>query len=333
MRRVLPRPSFRSNVVVSGSGQGGVRSDLIADLFRMERVNSGRVAGGETSMRNQQIGRRIHGFTLIELLVVIAIIGVLIALLLPAVQQAREASRRAQCKNRLKQIGIALHNYHENHQLFPPGWIAPQGWSWKVYILPHLEQRPLYAALRVGQQYPPDAGTQLDVSLTAYVCPSDSGPRVNPNFSHVRSVGYRKSNYPGVHAFDNRISNSIRYKGKGVFGQSTSTSMKDIEDGTSHTFLVGERKLNRNGFRGAIWMRAINGDGSLIFGAAVVGTCGSRVRINAFRSRIIGFSSEHTGGAQFLLADGSVRFVSENIASTTYRNLADKADHGTIGEY
>src|SRR4249920_1165294 len=91
--------------------------------------------------------RNIRGFTLIELLVVIAIIAVLVALLLPAVQQAREAARRASCKSNLKQIGLALHNYHETANTMPPGWIGGNRWGWAVMILPQIDQAPLYSTL------------------------------------------------------------------------------------------------------------------------------------------------------------------------------------------
>ena len=275
----------------------------------------------------------IRGFTLIELLVVIAIIGVLIALTLPAVQQARESSRRMACKNRLKQLGLALQNYHDVHNVLPPGWIAPQGWPWSVYILPHLEQKPLYDSLYVGLQNPPNAGTPLDVSLPGFVCPSDTFPPRNPYYSHDGSIGYYKSNYPGVHAFNNQISNTIYQQGRGVFGMSSSTSFKDIADGTSTTFLVGERRLGGGRFAAGIWMSAVFGNGRILAGPAVVGTCGNRVTINSTWGAVIGFSSFHPGGAQFVLVDGSVRFVSENINGLTYRHLAEMNDGNHNGGF
>ena len=139
--------------------------------------------------------RTRHGFTLIELLVVIAIIAVLIALLLPAVQQAREAARRTQCKNNLKQIGLAMHNYHGVFLTFPSGYIAkiPQNttsserslWSWGAFILPYLELGPLYETLNVGdvwleQNLATPAGlAALQTPLPAFRCPSDTGPALN----------------------------------------------------------------------------------------------------------------------------------------------------------
>ena len=136
--------------------------------------------------------RKHRGFTLIELLVVIAIIAILIALLLPAVQQAREAARRTQCKNNLKQIGLALHNYHDVNRAFPPGWV-PQlsstgavsntrrsSWAWSVFILPYIDQAPLFNQLTqtpvpVYPNFPVLPGDDLDRNLAAFTCPSDAG--------------------------------------------------------------------------------------------------------------------------------------------------------------
>ena len=146
-----------------------------------------------------------RGFTLIELLVVIAIISVLIALLLPAVQSAREAARRAQCVNNLKQIGLALHNYHQAQDIFPPGYVSSinltvvnpcdfdqemhngvdlgTGWAWGSMILPFLEQQPLYSSINFNLSVAyPDNDTCSLTALSVYLCPSDDGPSVVPVF-------------------------------------------------------------------------------------------------------------------------------------------------------
>ncbi|QDU97095.1 DUF1559 domain-containing protein [Lignipirellula cremea] len=141
---------------------------------------------------------RRRAFTLVELLVVIAIIGVLVALLLPAVQMAREAARRSTCTNHLKQIGLAMATYHDAHKVFPPGCVyngqpgldpadSPAGndlWTWSAMILPQMEQGSLYAALSVGTAKPTrpvTPGTGLQQALEAYRCPSDTGPSINAN--------------------------------------------------------------------------------------------------------------------------------------------------------
>ncbi len=151
--------------------------------------------------------RQNQGFTLIELLVVIAIISVLIALLLPAVQAAREAARRAQCVNNLKQIGLALHNYHAAMDTFPPGYVSTidmrvtdacnmdqenqqgkastcgTGWAWGSMILPFLEQQPLYNSINFNLSVAyADNNTCSLTALTVYLCPSDDGPSVVPVF-------------------------------------------------------------------------------------------------------------------------------------------------------
>lgn len=148
-------------------------------------------------MRKLTFPETRRGFTLIELLVVIAIIATLIALLLPAVQQAREAARRSQCKNNLKQLGIALHNYHDTHSAFPAGyfsyatsngsgpawanidpqtWDAAPGWSWSAMLLPYLDQAPVYNALDINRAcWDPSHAAIVQTKLPVFLCPTSSG--------------------------------------------------------------------------------------------------------------------------------------------------------------
>ena len=266
--------------------------------------------------------QRRTAFTLIELLVVIAIIAILIALLLPAVQQAREAARRTQCKNNLKQIGLAMHNYHDTFSVFPPGIVNIRGcvptnathlWGGMTFLLPQMEQAPLYNSLNVnGCNIPPattlfNGAALLTQPLAMFACPSDSGPPTNPYFR-----GYTKSNYMVSEAIGN---------------PDTRVSMRDLTDGTSNTLLHAERALRTDpqGKRqtgGIVWGRTNVSDSSWKFrsawpintpnlttsngGNSVAGDNGC-VRHNV--------SSPHTGGAQTLMGDGAVRFISENIAS------------------
>ncbi len=212
------------------------------------------------------------GFTLIELLVVIAIIAILIALLLPAVQQAREAARRSQCRNNLKQIALALHNYHETFNVFPPAVvnlaIAPstiqddQGhWNWTAFLLPYVEQTTIYNALNVNGARPSDnIGTNtrfLQTPLPAFRCPSDDGPAV---FSTSTSLGYTIARTTGVDntgvALSNYVANNntkyVRIRqatnsldgttgATGMFWGNSNCRMRDIRDGSSNTIMVGER--------------------------------------------------------------------------------------------
>ncbi|MBC8291190.1 MAG: DUF1559 domain-containing protein, partial [Planctomycetes bacterium] len=192
------------------------------------------------------------GFTLIELLVVIAIIAILIALLLPAVQQAREAARRSQCKNNLKQIGLALHNYHETGGTLPPGVInttwpssgtplpaASNQLAWSTMILPFLDQAPLYKKFLTTQPLAstPNNNALAQEILTAYRCPSDTGEEQAAQDVTNLGVDWGTSNYPGNfgngdpnQAID-PLTNQSRVC-QGIFGQNTKARTRDIKDGT-----------------------------------------------------------------------------------------------------
>ncbi|SFI53161.1 DUF1559 domain-containing protein [Planctomicrobium piriforme] len=230
--------------------------------------------------RNTHRGPRSTGFTLIELLVVIAIIAILIALLLPAVQQAREAARRSQCKNNLKQIGLALHNYHDAYNLFPPGFVAQYGnqtandatdpvqsqgnWSWGAFILPMIDQGALYNSMNVG----PDGCSFAMANATtlalmarpmqAFRCPSDVNTgRTTFQFrtpaNAVVSPSPAISNYVAAsHATDIfRNATGTNVNLLGMFYMNSNTKFSDMLDGSSNTIAVGERcEVLRNGIKG-----------------------------------------------------------------------------------
>ena len=292
---------------------------------------------------------RRMGFTLIELLVVIAIIAILIALLLPAVQQAREAARRSTCKNNVKQLGLAFHNYHETHRSLPPGWVQRSlsascqpsatstggclpGWGWSTMLLPFLDQANLYNALNVSSGNLSVAPTdQTKTKIPLFRCPSDVGSDLNADRG-----GHATSNYKGI--YGSRGTGSINTSphnaaaGNGSFWSNSNTKIRDLTDGTSNTLLIGETARGRvgaNTYNGGIWVgyydngktascvwKTENHPGSLINGTLAWA-----------------FSSQHTGGAHFLLADGGVRFISENIDGTTYENLGKISDGNVIGEF
>jgi prepilin-type N-terminal cleavage/methylation domain-containing protein len=301
--------------------------------------------------------RRAGGFTLVELLVVIAIIGVLVALLLPAVQAARESARRMSCSSNLKNIGLALQNYHDALGRFPPGEIsranppvsAQNNWVWSALILPFIEQGALHAQVRPGDgPVPPATGTNprtplVNSKIPVYLCPSDTGKLLNPRLGN-----YAKTNYPG--------SKSIMPVP--AANQPVNT-MRNITDGLSNTMLIGERCNPPNGTPiitiGAIWAPRIGTNNSWAFEPGFMnvslrsdalnasgGCCVSANDPNDIRSSA---SSLHPGGALFTFCDGSVKFISKNIQSapgnTTpddnanflYNNLYNKADGNPLGEY
>ncbi|QDT91797.1 DUF1559 domain-containing protein [Gimesia algae] len=278
------------------------------------------------------------GFTLIELLVVIAIIAILIALLLPAVQQAREAARRSTCKNNMKQIGLALHNYHETHRIFPYGYNTVPGGGcadgtgdirtgWGFFILPFIDQAPLYQYCNSkGASDCPiwhtttalidTGGTGARASIPVYNCPSDPMGGINTDIS---TKVFGKSNYKGV----TNEATSQAY----TFGTSAVTSrMRDFTDGTSNTIQVGEAATMGN-YVGAVWMGVIDDVHDNMANATNTATWA----INGTDSDA--FNSTHTGGCHFLLGDGKVRFISENINRDLYVDLATKNGGEVIGEY
>lgn len=309
---------------------------------------------------------RRRGFTLIELLVVIAIIAILVAILLPAVQQAREAARRSQCKNNLKQIGLALHNYHDTHKVFPALMYRHQGnagtegrdgnWAWGTMVLPYMDLQNVYETLRPNdgpfEQAVADT-VRLDTMKqpqNAFLCPSDTAPDTNtyrrvPNgtggnancdsncdsiavSNYVASVhsGYpHRRNPNGLFVWsDNRGNNTT-----------VSRSEADVKDGMSNTIMVGERSyeifrkdVSQTEIAGAGVIYGTNGNtggttakqGTTYVGAG--GRNGLNYARNPYRRR--GFTSSHAGGVQFVMGDGRVIFVSENI---------DHRNDGTVGSF
>ncbi|QDT66672.1 DUF1559 domain-containing protein [Calycomorphotria hydatis] len=370
---------------------------------------------------------RRRGFTLIELLVVIAIIAILIALLLPAVQQAREAARRSQCKNNFKQIGLAMHNYHDNFGVFPPGvcmsaQVASSGdvtgvsqanlcdndtsnnltgppavsnnrygWSWSAFILPQMEQTNLYKAIDVGGR-PYDFANRLIPTSSAYDsalrdqiqqrqepfrCPSDPAPATwqkgmaqglwnVPQLTGNAAWGAELplTNYVAGHTHHNAVPDTHwNCDGggvddySGIFGLNSKTRVRDITDGTSNTIMAGERSFDH--------VYRLDTEERHTAAAMLIGNFNSQYAnssswagsgpINPERSGYsipdrYGYSSRHVGGSQFLFADGSVHFISENIEyvnssgiieeqpgnaviDSLLESLEARADGNVVGEF
>jgi prepilin-type N-terminal cleavage/methylation domain-containing protein/prepilin-type processing-associated H-X9-DG protein len=316
---------------------------------------------------------RRRGFTLIELLVVIAIIAILIGLLLPAVQKVREAAARAKCTNNLKQIGIALHAYHDIQGKLPVGMHDDdaQSWCWRVHILPLMEQQPMYQALLTsGMWLPPNGGggpnggnvdsafgNRPDVQgswgnkapqtvIQPYVCPSD----ILPEHS---SRGAAKSNYAGnagnralwganVGNWNGcaKVKGSVQ-NGMLLYANDNNTTwvvhFADVTDGLSNTLLVGEVTVSNNvsvsstsgaNFPGWAGRNAgtssTQGCNGFLNQPALKLAEGGTFPLNMWRTQLSNaqsaatFGSQHTGGANFLLGDGSTRFVRDTVAATHY---------------
>jgi len=261
--------------------------------------------------------RHRHGFTLIELLVVIAIIGILIALLLPAVQQAREAARRTECQNRLKQLALGLHNYHDAHRCLPSGSIvrgpafAPlSGWGWGAMILPMLEQSGLYGRCDFATNNAAGGNREaIRSGLATMRCSSDSAPEaISVELTGHPDAQVATGNYVGCEGFLSGLSN-VR------FGHAT--------DGLSRTLMLGERNFvpGKNGslpFTSA-WCGIVTESDLYVFTSTPYVAVAGNKRIN--RASPANFSSRHTGGAYFARGDGSVGFISESIDAVVFDAL------------
>jgi len=307
--------------------------------------------------------RRTHtAFTLVELLVVIAIIGILIALLLPAVQAAREAARRSQCSNNLKQIALALHNYHDSLKVFPPSstsgfgagaWNYPGAGpsdpsihlhSFASLLLPYLEQTTIADQIdyRVSSLDPANRAMASQV-LPFYRCPSYAGEDFSDHPLYVTTVGYDKfaiRNYVTIGA-TTVVGLSGALPADGVMFPGSKTGFRDVIDGASNTIAFAETREERS----ATWIDGTSAAVAARWADLTSPTFGGNtVSINhaiyfpegVFPNSIgqeWGPSSFHPGGAQHALLDGSVTFLSETLDATVYDALTTRSGGEVIGEY
>ena len=294
-----------------------------------------------------------RAFTLIELLVVIAIIAILIGLLVPAVQQVREAASRLQCQNNLKQLGLASHNYHDSHKHFPPGYTASgpysdgatdtaPGWGWGAYLLPYLEQQNVQRQLNFSQ--PIQNSPAIQSVLSVYLCPSDLPPVaavIIPDAFGSPVTLAAPSSYAACVGGDE--SDTFGPTGLGVFYRNSSTRLTDVTDGTSNTLLIGDRAwANVAG----VWAGAIPGGvcrrgprnpcpgaGAGWYPAATLVLAHSH--LNNTNTDTDGglddFSSLHIGGSNFAFADGSVHFIRSIPSDTPTGYTADSLIFQALG--
>ncbi|MCY2992258.1 MAG: DUF1559 domain-containing protein [Planctomycetota bacterium] len=326
----------------------------------------------------QRRGHGRPGFTLVELLVVIAIIGILVALLLPAIQAAREASRRSQCGNNLKQLGLGMQNYHDTFKALPLGTVMPYNtacrgcggageWAddndWYQLILPFIEQQTLADQIdfrfswHAAQNIPAGATWGASPAMQAQVptmsCPSDGikMDELGTNWARIRAnyvVNFGNTNFGAQSPI-----NGENFRGA-PFGINRSSNFKDVTDGTSQTMMMAEvMTLDGNGWLG------YTSEVTLAGGCAFTGHYTPNSPVCEFLARacfpagnnkipcctsvgggqtdvnkqIITARSKHPGGVQVVLVDASVRFVSDNIDTSTWRALASSQGGEAVASY
>jgi len=302
-----------------------------------------------------------RGFTLVELLVVIAIIGVLVALLLPAVQSAREAARRAQCVAQLKQVGLAMHNYEATSGRLPIGTYGCCWGTWQVSILPYIEQQALFDLYHMEHKFglPKDDARysnalNLPVTKTrlkVLTCPSDTNPQRTAN----QGITYHNYvvNY-GNTIYDQTTFNGVTFLGapffevKSVNDQRPGVRFAEITDGLSNTIMVAETVQGQAGdLRGFSWWRGgavfqgYQGPNSPIPDCLYAGgQCNPSNHLNppclvatASTPTMMASRSRHAGGVQVAFCDGSTRFVSNNVAIGVWRALCSSAGGDQISDF
>lgn len=265
------------------------------------------------------------GFTLIELMVVLAIIAVLVSLIVPAVQQARESARRIQCRNHLRQLALALHNYHDAKQILPagaylrgPSFPTETGWGWGAMVLPYLDQASLYNRLdfNIETTSGPNAST-LKVALPAWRCQSDVGDS---------TAALRM---PGGAVVECAHGNVCGVEGM-LSGMST-VRFSDVTDGLSQTFMLGERVIQTPGPGRSLitagWYGILSDETASVFNSMPFTNAIRSYPINGNFGSAQFFSSRHLGGAHFALGDGSVRFVSQQIDGSVFEALGTIQGH------
>lgn len=274
-----------------------------------------------------------RGFTLIELAMGFAVAVVAAAIILPALQGSRQQARRTACRNNIKQIGLALHNYESAFKMFPPGWISSNHFSWQVMILPFVEQTNIYNQLNFLTEFDKQ-DKLLKKPIGTYRCPLDRGLEV--------AAGLGRSNMAGVIMGKPSNTTGTSTHGGGSFGVNTCHRIRDYLDGLSNTVMVGERmstaklRPSRDVEKGeepepetvrgteGTWVGLNPGELSIVSSPEL-----GRPNSNTYGA----FGSPHGDGAFFVLGDGSVRFVSENINEKTFSAVCTIGGGEPFGDF
>ena len=332
-------------------------------MFQISTLVVRQVGNRSEGSRMLISAKQRRGFTLVELLVVIAIIGVLVALLLPAVQAAREAARKVHCSNNFKQVGLALHGYHNSLKEFPPGdtvWLAYDGmtddtcgvqnavrrtgiyFAWATYILPYMERQYIYDQFDFDEWSVGDLRTNyraMGIRIDDYICPSDpqggeyASNGVGPpftGFNGAKNDDARLTNLAGVSDSAEWTCAHIWAKSlslaDGMLAQADGCRIAEVTDGTSNTLFVAEVTGGGSGSqRGHYWIALDLIDTRDGVNGPFTVPGNPSIAGRNFSRVDTGASSYHPGGCHFLFADGSVHFVSESISQASLAALTTRA--------
>jgi prepilin-type N-terminal cleavage/methylation domain-containing protein/prepilin-type processing-associated H-X9-DG protein len=319
--------------------------------IRAERRKNGLLTLQHSSILQAKRNTTMHrAFTLVEVLVVISIIGVLIALLLPAVQSARDSARRVQCANNLKQIGLALLNYETTHKAFPLGYISNYdadgngtgpGWGWCSFILPQMEESAIYRTIHFDLPIEDPMNAARVANIRSFFCPTDDTPRVwaaksrDVNGIPIATIcEVAAANYVAMYG-----TTEPGVDGDGMYFRNSKLSLKDVADSSSKPIAAGERAHQLGN---ATWVGSITGaslfpdDGALArpetenSSGMVLGQAGEGVGPGADGSDVNQFYSLHGAGANFVFIDGHVTFLPATMDVKIFQALATRAGGETV---